>query len=84
MEVASRHPLVAGHLLLLQMLPFCLASSAAGLSQLRCFLMQIEGGKRINVELMPDVLHPNAAGMEQMLTKCLDPALGHKQVDLAE
>ena len=66
------------------MLPICLASDAAGASRLNCLLLQIEGGKKINVELMPDVLHPNAAGMEQMLTKCLDPSLGHKQVDLAE
>lgn len=33
---------------------------------------------------MPDVLHPNAVGMQQMLTVCLGPALGLKQTDLTE
>ena len=46
--------------------------------------MQVEGGQRINIGHMPDVLHPNAAGMEQMLTTCLDPALGLKLMDLSE
>lgn len=45
---------------------------------------KVEGGQRINIGHMPDVLHPNAAGMEQMLTTCLDPALGLKLMDLSE
>ena len=42
----------------------------------------MKGGRKINEELMPDVLHPNAAGMDLMLTKCLDPALAGKAVKL--
>jgi len=40
--------------------------------------LQLEGGQKIRLDHMPDVLHPNAAGMEQLLTTCLDPALGLK------
>ena len=45
-------------------------------------VVQVEGGRKINVDLMPDVLHPNAQGMELMLTKCLDPAIAGKVVNL--
>ena len=47
------------------------------------YYVQVEGGRKINEELMPDVLHPNGAGMELMLTKCLDPALAGKAVNIS-
>ena len=47
-------------------------------------LLQLEGGQKIRLDHMPDVLHPNAAGMEQLLTTCLDPALGLKPLELSE
>ncbi|KAA6429481.1 MAG: hypothetical protein FRX49_00873 [Trebouxia sp. A1-2] len=45
---------------------------------------KLEGGQKIRLDHMPDVLHPNAAGMEQLLTTCLDPALGLKPLELSE
>ena len=46
--------------------------------------LQIPGGKKIKTDYMPDVLHPNGPGMEQMLTTCVDPHLGLKLPDLGE
>lgn len=43
---------------------------------------QVKGGRKINEELMPDVLHPNGVGMELMLSQCFDPALAGKAVDI--
>ena len=40
-----------------------------------CFVMaQLEGGKRLKKELMPDALHPNGAGM-QAIAECIHDTL---------
>jgi len=54
------------------------------IGQVCTLCLQVQGGKIISADYMPDVLHPNAAGMEQLLTICLDPALGLEPLDLSE
>ena len=38
-------------------------------------LLQVEDATKINTDKMPDVLHPNAEGWEDMITQCITPAL---------
>ena len=38
-------------------------------------LSQVEDATKINTDKMPDVLHPNAEGWEDMITQCITPAL---------
>ena len=37
-------------------------------------VLQLEGGKRLKRELMPDALHPNGAGM-QAIAECIHDTL---------